>query len=738
MRMKLQQVMALNREERPTVEGTVERVVFRNRDNGYTVLRLAVDTEPLLTTVVGNFQRLDHGERVRFTGEWTVDPRHGRQFKAETCLQLQPATLKGIEKFLGSGLIPGIGPVMARRIVVRFSLDTLEVIEHDPRRLAEVEGIGPKRARAIGKAMVEKRAVKEVMVFLESAGVSPAFAHRIFKRYGNDAIRRVSENPYRLAADVHGIGFLSADRVAAHLGVPPDSPHRAEAGLLHALEELAGEGHVFARQKELVPRAQQLLDVEVIDLERALDRLALMGGIRRDGQGDDAAIYLPRLHGAESDAAAGLTRLLETRADPLPIDAPEAVRRAEALAGITLAADQRRAFEALRRAEVVVLTGGPGTGKTTLLSGLTACLGDLGLRVALAAPTGRAARRMAESTGRDARTIHRLLEFQPKTMGFERSAQNPLEEDVIVVDEVSMVDVELFASLLDALRPSARLILVGDPDQLPSVGPGRVLADLLELGRKRAERLAVVRLTEVFRQARASMIVTGAHDVLAGRDPLTGARGEDADLFLVERDDPEACLEVLKELVSSRIPNRFGLDPLTDVQVLTPMHKGLLGATNLNRELQELLNPGDEGELRYRVDDKVMQTRNNYEFEVFNGDIGRVSAIGLDPGWVEVTFPDRQQPVRYPAGELDQTQLAYACSVHKSQGSEYPAVVIPLHTQHYVMLQRNLLYTAITRGKRLVVIVGSRRALHIAVRNDRQTERNSGLVERVAHQQLSC
>jgi exodeoxyribonuclease V alpha subunit len=730
--MRLQQVMALERDERPTVEGTVERVVFRNRDNGYTVLRLTVEGAPLLETVVGHFQPLDAGERVRFSGDWSVDPRHGRQFKAETCLPLQPATLKGIEKFLGSGLVPGIGPVMARRLVVRFSLETLEVIEHDPKRLAEVPGIGPKRAAAIRKAMIDKRAVKEVMVFLESAGVSPTFAHRIFKRYGNDAIRRVSENPYRLAADVHGIGFLSADRVASHLGVPDDSPHRAEAGLLHALDEISNEGHVFARQGELVPRAQALLDLDLEHVESALERLALMGGVRREGQGDDAAVYLPRLFRAEEEAAAGLARLLETRAAPLPIDPSEAVRRAERLSGIELAPGQRLAFDALKQAEVVVLTGGPGTGKTTLLRGLSACLGDLGLRVAQAAPTGRAARRMAESTGRDAKTIHRLLEFQPQTMGFERTAQNPLEDDVVVVDEVSMVDVELFAALLAALRKEARLILVGDPDQLPSVGPGTVLADLLELGRQGTERLAVVRLTEVFRQARASMIVTGAHDVLKGRDPRTGQKGQDADLFLIERDDPEACLEVIKELLSKRIPTRFGLDPLAQVQVLTPMHKGLLGATNLNRELQQLLNPasGDDG-LRYREGDKVMQIRNNYDFEVFNGDIGRVTAIGRDPDWIEVSFPDRQGPVRYPAGELDQTQLAYACSVHKSQGSEYPAVVIPLHTQHYVMLQRNLLYTAITRGKQLVVIVGSKRALKIAVDNDSQTERSSGLTDRV-------
>ncbi|MBW2278434.1 MAG: AAA family ATPase, partial [Deltaproteobacteria bacterium] len=491
--------------------------------------------------------------------------------------------------------------------------------------------------------------------------------------------------------------------------------------------------HIFARQGNLLPRAQTLLEVEQVDLERALDRLTLMGGIWRQGQGDDAAVYLPRLHRAEGEAATRLAGLLRTRSKKLPIDPEEAVKRAEKLSGIELAPGQRQVFQALRSAEGVVLTGGPGTGKTTLLKGLVACLTDLGLRVALAAPTGRAARRMAESTGADARTIHRLLEFQPRTMGFERSPEQPLEEDVVVVDEVSMVDLELFAALLGAIRPQARLILVGDPDQLPSVGPGKVLADLLALGRLGIERLAVVRLTEVFRQARASLIVTGAHDVLAGRNPHTGDKGQDADLFMVERDDPEACLEVLKELVGTRIPARFGLDPLAEVQVLTPMHKGLLGATNLNRELQQLLNPGhQEGGLRYRVGDKVMQTRNNYDFEVFNGDIGRVTAVGEDQDWVEVTYVDRRAPVRYPAGELDQTQLAYACSVHKSQGSEYPAVVIPLHTQHYVMLQRNLLYTAITRGKRLVVLVGSRRALRIAVQNDRQTERNSSLAQRVS------
>ncbi len=716
-----------------TIEGTIERVVFRNDDNGWTVLRLSSRGDPLLQTVVGSFQRLDQGESVRFSGEWKTDPRHGRQFRAQTCLSLAPATLKGIEKFLGSGLVPGIGPVMARRLVERFGLDTLEVIEKRPRKLSEVEGIGPKRGAAISTAMVAKRDVRDVMVFLESAQVSPVFAHRIYKRYGVKAIRIVSENPYRLAMDVSGIGFLSADKIAAHLGVPKESPYRAEAGLIHALEELASEGNVFARQGDLLPRAQDLLDLEIDQLEGALSRLALMGGVMLEGTGLEAAVYLPRLHRAEREAAIDLQRILSGSVRSLPLDAAGAVERAQTLSEIELAAEQRQAFEVLQHAKVMVLTGGPGTGKTTLLRGLTACLADLGLSLALAAPTGRAARRMAEATRRDARTIHRLLEFTPRSMSFERNAGNPLNEDVVIVDEVSMMDVELFAALVAALKSSVRLILVGDPDQLPSVGPGMVLSDLLSLDGAAGGRLAVVSLTEIFRQARSSLIVTGAHDVLAGREPRVGDRGSSADLFMVEREDPEACLDVIKELVSSRIPDKFGFDPIEDTQVLTPMHKGLLGATNLNRELAELLNPRPAEsvgrESRYLLGDKVMQVRNNYDLEVFNGDIGRVTAVGEGGQWLEIRYMDRT--VRYPSSELDQTTLAYACSVHKSQGSEYPAVVVPIHTQHYVMLQRNLLYTALTRGKQLVVLVGTRRALRIAVRNDSTAARESHLAARV-------
>jgi exodeoxyribonuclease V alpha subunit len=714
------------------LEGVVDRVVFRNEGNGWTVLRLTADGRPLLETVVGALQQMTPGERVRFTGEWTVDPKHGRQFRAQTCLPLSPSTLVGIEKFLGSGLIPGVGPVMAKRLVARFGLETLDVVEKNARRLAEVEGIGPKRAAAISAAMAGKREVREVMVFLESAGVSPSYAHRIHQRYGAEAIRVVSDNPYRLAGEVGGIGFLTADRIAQVLGVPEDSPHRAEAGLVYALEELAADGHVFARAEALLDRAEKILRLDVAALEAALERLRLMGGVRTETAGESPRVYLPRLHRAETAAAAQLLRLMRSPAAALPIDADEAVRRAERLSGIELAPEQRRAFLALTAANVVVITGGPGTGKTTLLRGLVACLADLGRTVALAAPTGRAARRMAESTGRDARTVHRLLEFAPRTRRFERSSENPLEEDVIIVDELSMVDVELFAALLAAVKDGARLVLVGDPDQLPSVGPGTVLADLLAVGADSRRGIAVVRLTEIFRQARSSLIVTGAHSVLAGALPRTGGKGEDADLFIVERDDPEECLAVISDLVSTRIPARFGLDPIGDTQVLTPMNRGLLGAHNLNAALKELLNPRPHDEANssgFTVGDKVMQLRNNYDLEVFNGDSGRVTAAGAEDGWIEVTYPERS--VRYPATELDQLTLAFACTVHKSQGSEYPAVVIPIHTQHFVMLQRNLLYTAMTRGKRLVVIVGSKRALRAAVQNGERQLRGSSLADRL-------
>lgn len=711
-----------------TIEGTVDRVVFHNPANGYTVVRLHAENAALLQTVVGRFQQLSAGEKVRLTGQWKLDPKHGRQFAAETCVPLAPATVTGIEKYLGSGLVPGLGPVMAKRIVEKFGIDTLEVLKRDPAKLSQVEGIGPKRATAIREALVAKEAVQEVMVFLESAGISPAFAHRIFRRYGNDAIRVVSENPYQLASDVSGIGFLSADKIAAHLGIPKDAHPRAEAGLLYVLDELAKEGHVFAEKDHLFEAAQNLLDVDHALLVNAQERLVLMGKIRVENGTD---CYLSRLYRAEQTVADILARFLDRTPRTLDFNEAEAVRNAEARSGIQFAKAQRDAFSKIKRTGLMLLTGGPGTGKTTLLKGIVDCLARQRLRVVMAAPTGRAAKRMSEAAARDARTIHRLLEFTPKTMRFERNQEQPLEADVVVIDEVSMVDIELFAALLSALPTDCRLILVGDPDQLPSVGPGTVLADMLRLS-ERHPRLAAVRLTEIFRQAQSSLIVTGAHQILRGEAPTTGEKGQAADLFLVERNSPEACLDTIKALVSERIPKRFHLDPLDDIQVLTPMHKGLLGAATLNEELQDLLNPVGQGPTvrnRFRLGDKVMQVRNNYDLEVFNGDIGRVSTIDPSLEWVEVDFGDRT--VRYPASELEQLTLAYACSIHKSQGSEYKAVVIPLHTQHFVMLKRNLLYTAITRGKQLVVVVGSKRALGIAVRNADELTRNTGLVARV-------
>ncbi len=714
------------------LDGTIERVVFYNPTSGWTVLRVAVEREPSLITVVGKLQKLSPGESVRFTGKWGVDPRHGKQFLAETCLPLSPSTAGGIEKFLGSGLIPGVGEVMARRIVKKFGLDSLEIIEKRAHRLVEIPGIGSKRAKAIQKALIEKKAVRDVMVFLETAGVSPAFAVRIYNRYGNDAIRVVKENPYRLAAEVGGIGFRSADRIAGHIGFAKDSPERAEAGVLYVLDETASEGHVHASREELLEKAVQLLDIFEPLLKQALERLLLMGRLRRPQDVGEDVVYLPRLDNAERTAAQRLLDMMAAPAVPLPFDAAEAIRRAEAEAGIALAEEQRRAFFELGRTRLMILTGGPGTGKTTALRGLVACLSSAGMKVALAAPTGRASRRMAESTGREASTIHRLLEYSPKSNTFERDHENPLDVDALVVDEVSMVDIELFAALLDALRPTARMLLVGDPDQLPSVGPGTVLADLLNLADATDAGLRAICLREVFRQARSSLIVTGAHDILAGHEPASGEKGTSADFFMIEREDPDECLALIKELISSRIPRSFGLDPIGDIQLLTPMHKGTIGASNLNKELQALLNPkANEGpqSKRFCVNDKVMQIRNNYDLEVFNGDIGRVSAVDPEDGNVEVVFPEKT--ARYPSTELDQLTLAYACTVHKSQGSEYPAVIIPMHTQHFVMLQRNLLYTAITRGKRLVVIVGSRRALRIAIRNNKQLARRSGLVARV-------
>ena len=695
--------------------GLVERVTFHSTESGFCVLRVKARGHRDLVTTVGHAAMISAGEWVTASGNWINDRNHGLQFKAHFLKTHAPSTLDGIEKYLGSGMIRGIGPVYAKRLVKMFGKDVFDIIEAEPERLREVEGIGPKRADKITAGWADQKVIREIMVFLHEHGVGTARAVRIFKTYGTDAVQVMSENPYRLAKDIRGIGFRTADLIAEKLGIEKTAMIRVRAGISFALTEAMGDGHCGLPRTELIGLAGKLLEVPAPLIEGALAEELAEETVTADCVEDTDCIFLTGLYLAERSIAEQLKRI---RAGALPwpdIDADKALPWIQRKTGLTLASSQAEAIRIALRSKTMVITGGPGVGKTTIVNSILRILAAKSVNLLLCAPTGRAAKRMGEATGMEAKTIHRLLEFDPQSFGFKRNDENPLECDLLVVDESSMVDVSLMQSLMKAVPSHAALLVVGDIDQLPSVGPGQVLADIIESG-----AVPVVRLTEVFRQAAQSKIITTAHAINAGRLPDLAPPDGNTDFYFVPADDPEQAVPRIVELVSRRIPRKFGFDPIKDVQVLCPMNRGGVGARSLNIELQAALNPAGEKKVErfgwtFAPGDKVMQIENDYDKDVYNGDIGMIEDVDLDEGEVAVDFDGRT--VTFVFGELDTLVPAYAATIHKSQGSEYPAVVIPVMTQHYAMLQRNLIYTGVTRGKKLVVLVGQKKAVAIAVKN---------------------
>jgi exodeoxyribonuclease V alpha subunit len=718
------------------LQGQIERITYSNEENGYTIAKVKVYGRRDLVTVVGNFMAPMPGEILKMQGEWANHPKFGEQFKVVHYKSLVPASVAGIEKYLGSGLIKGIGPVMAKRIVKKFEKETLDIIEQEVEKLTEIDGIGKKRIEMIKKAWADQKEIRQVMIFLQSHGVSSAYATKIFKTYGNESIEVVQENPYRLATDIFGIGFLTADRIAEKLGFAKDSELRAEAGILYVLHQLADEGHVYYPFQPLVNKCQEILEVDQEILTRALTSLNAEKKIviedlqEKESKADYQAVYLAKFHLSETNIAARLKALINAPKSIWPIDPDKALKWVQKQLDITLASKQMDAVRQAVTDKVLVITGGPGTGKTTIVNAILKIFVKSGVKLLLAAPTGRAAKRMSEATGYEAKTIHRLLEYSIRKGGFQKNDQTPLRCDLLIVDEASMIDTILMHHLLKAIPPRATFILVGDVNQLPSVGAGNVLHDIIASG-----AVPVMELNEIFRQARESLIIVNAHKINQGLMPAFKPSGNKlADFYFIEQEEPEKVLGIILELVKERIPTRFGFDPIDEIQVLTPMHKGMVGAGNLNLELQNALNPGPDSLSRagknFRINDKVMQVQNDYEKEVFNGDLGRIAKINLEAQEVTIDFEGKKVPYDYP--DLDEVVLAYAISIHKSQGSEYPAVVIPILLQHYVLLQRNLIYTAVTRGKKLIVMVGSKKALAIGIGNDKTKKRFTHLRHRLA------
>ena len=717
------------------LEGQIERITYTNEENGFTIARLKVYGRPDLVPVVGNLMAPTPGEILKLKGEWTNHPKYGEQFKIVQYKTTVPATVHGIQKYLGSGLIKGIGPVMAKRIVKTFGEQTLNIIEDEIDKLEQVAGIGRKRIKMIRKAWDDQKEIRDVMLFLQGHGVSSAYATKIFKQYGNRSIQVVKENPYRLATDIFGIGFVTADHIAAKLGFDKNSPLRSEAGILYVLHRLADEGNVYFPHEPLIDKCREILGVECGIIAKAVDTIANEKKIVMEKVNETTGelkepnrVYLAKFHVTETGIARRIKALIESTKSMMSFDSSKAAAWVQQRLSIDLAENQVLALRSAAENKALVITGGPGTGKTTIINALLKIFSGLKVRIMLAAPTGRAAKRMSEATAYEARTIHRLLEYSIRKGGFQKDDDHPLDCDLIIVDEASMIDTILMYHLLKAIPLKATLILVGDVNQLPSVGAGNVLQDIIA-----SDVIPVVRLNEIFRQAKESRIIVNAHKINSGILPSFTSSGPGDDFYFIEQEDPENVLRIILELVCDRVPRRFGFDPFDDIQVLSPMHKGTVGTGNLNLELQRQLNPNKDGVTRgnrvFRTGDKVMQIKNNYDKEVFNGDIGRIASVDPELRQVDISFDNRNVP--YDFADLDEIVLAYAVSVHKSQGSECPAVIIPLLTQHYMLLQRNLIYTAVTRGRKLVIVIGTRKALTIGVKNDKTRKRYTFLEQRL-------
>ncbi|WP_290918977.1 ATP-dependent RecD-like DNA helicase [Halodesulfovibrio sp.] len=720
-----------NDQNAASLDGTLERIVFYNEENGYSVLRFKT-TAGDNYTVVGNMADPQVGSSLKLTGEWVENAKFGRQFKMLTYETSLPAGVVGIRHYLASGLIKGVGPKTAERIVDAFGEDTFAILDNEPERLSAVKGIGKRTAKGIQEAWSEHRGIRDLIMFLQPHGVSTAYAVRIYKFYGKHALSVVQENPYRLAMDINGIGFVTADTIAQKIGFEVDSPLRAEAGTLYMLTKTSDEGHVYYPLETLVTKTSDTLNIREDLVEDAVDTLEREERVVvEELSNGQVAVYRSRFHAYESGISTYIKKILGSP-KTVQIKAPnEVVEEVVESLGISLAEEQLEAVHTAVRTKMMVLTGGPGTGKTTITKAIVQAYKKLKAKILLCAPTGRAAKRMFETIGVEAKTIHRLLEYSPREDGFQRNENNPLACSLIVIDEASMMDTMLMFHLLKAIPLGATVIFVGDVHQLPSVGPGNVLKDVISSG-----VVDVVELHEVFRQAQESDIITNAHKINAGEVPfLESSKERLSDFYFIRQDDPERCAAMIVDLVKNHIPRRFRFDPIDQIQVLTPMHKGSAGSGNLNHMLQDALNPQPlclkRGDREFRLDDKVMQIRNNYDKDVFNGDIGRICVVNTEDKKLTVRFDDEKNVI-YDFNELDELVSAYAISIHKSQGSEYQAVVIPVLTQHYVLLQRNLIYTGVTRGKKLVILVGASKALTMAIKNNKMQKRFTYLSQRLS------